>query len=159
MTKNKPNKNIETTEELAKELLTNMGSKAEVEVEEDKENEAVVVNIKTEEETGLLIGHHGDTLLAIQGAIGMMLRQKMGEWVRVVVNVGDWREKQEEHLRILAKEAAERAKETGNPQPIYNLTPSQRRIVHMELTNDKEVVTESTGEGDERYLVISPKKS
>ena len=77
----------------------------------------------------------------------------------MVGNVGDWREKQEEHLRILAKEAAERAKETGNPQPIYNLTPSQRRIVHMELTNDKEVVTESTGEGDERYLVISPKKS
>lgn len=159
MTKSKETTNLKIAEELAKELLVNMGSKAKVEAVEDKDNEALVINIKTEEETGLLIGHHGETLLAIQSAIGMMLRQKTGEWARVVVNVGDWREKQDEHLRVLAKEAAERAKETGNPQPIYNLTAAQRRIVHMELTGDKEVVTESTGEGDDRYLVISPKKS
>jgi spoIIIJ-associated protein len=159
MTKDKKVDSLSLTKGLAEELLKELGSKAQVEVSEDKDNEAVVVNIKTDDETGLLIGHHGETLLSIQGALGLMLRQKIGEWIRIVVNVGDWREKQEEHLRVLAQEAAERAKETGEPQPIYNLSPAQRRIIHIELGGDDKITTESTGEGEERYLVINPKKS
>ncbi len=158
-TKSKKTDKLEVAKVLTEELLKKMGSKASVEVVEDKENEALVINIKTDDETGLLIGHHGETLTAIQSVLGMMLRQKIGEWVRVIVNIGDWREKQEEHLKVLAREAAERAKQTGEPQPIYNLTPAQRRVVHMELSEDKTVMTESTGEGEERYLVISLKKN
>lgn len=150
---------VDTVSDITKELLNLMGSKADFGVEEDKENEAIVVNIKTEEETGLLIGHHGDTLASLQAALGMIVKQKTGEWVRIVVNVGDWREKQETHLRELADEAAERVKQTGHPQPIYNLTPAQRRIVHMELSKNPEITSESTGEGEERYLVVSPKKA
>jgi len=72
--------------------------------------------------------------------------------------VGDWRERQEEQLVKMASEVAERAKQTGEPQPLYNLTPAQRRVVHLELEKDSEVTTESTGEGNERYLVVKPKK-
>jgi spoIIIJ-associated protein len=157
MTKKKSN--LEIVQDLAEKLLKEMGSKAKVSVVEDKENEAVVVNIDTEDETGLLIGHHGETLNSIQTVLGMMLKQQTGEWARVVVNVGDWREKQEEHLKELALETAERARQTGNPQPIYNLTPAQRRIVHLELSQENDLTSESVGEGDDRYLVISLKKS
>jgi len=159
MVKAKEKNLVEVCRKLAKELLQLMGSKANLEVTHDKANEAIVVNLQTDEETGLLIGHHGETLLAIQAALGMMMKQKVGEWVRVIANVGDWREKQESHLKELAREASQRAKETGKPQPIYNLTPAQRRIVHLELALDPEIVSESTGEGEERYLVVSLKKT
>jgi spoIIIJ-associated protein len=88
----------------------------------------------------------------------MIYRQENGEWKRISVNVGDWREKQEEYLSEMAKVTAERAKQTGEPQNLYNLSPSQRRIIHIALSEDKEIETESVGEGEERYLVVKPKK-
>lgn len=142
----------------ANELLSLMGTKATVEAEEDKENETFVVNIKTEDEAGLLIGHHGETLNSLQAVLGMILRQKTGEWKRVLVNIGDWREKQEEYLKDMAKTTAERAKQTGEAQNLYNLTAAQRRVIHLTLSEDSEVETESVGEGEERYLIIKPKK-
>jgi spoIIIJ-associated protein len=152
----KPNK-VDLTQELAEELLTLMGTKPKIKVAEDKENEALVVNIETEDEAGLLIGHRGETLNALQSLLGMMIRQKYGDWVRVLVNVGDWREKQEEYLARIALDAAERAKQTGEPQPLYNLSAGQRRIIHVSLADDPKIETESVGEGEERYLLVKPK--
>lgn len=149
---------IETVKKLAKELFSLMGTDVDFEVKEDKENEAVLVDIDAKEETGLLIGHRGETISAIQAALGMMLRQELGGWVRVLVNVGDWREKQENYLSDIAMQAASRARETGESQPLYNLSASQRRVVHMALSEEKDIETESHGEGRDRYLVVNLKK-
>ncbi len=151
------NKILVQVDEAASGLLTLMGTKAKARVYEDKENEAIRVDIETEDETGLLIGRHGETLASIETALGMMIRQSVGEWVRIIVNVGDWRERQEDHLKEIAEQAMERAIQTGEPQPVYNLTPAQRRIVHLALSESKDVETESVGEGLERYLVVKPK--
>ena len=148
---------IETVESVAKELLELMGATVKPEVFEDEQNDAIVVSLKTEDEAGLLIGRHGQTIESLQAAIGMLAKEKLGEWTRVVVNVGDWREKQEEYLKSLAVSAAERAKTTGEEQPLYNLTPSQRRVIHLALSEDPEIATESVGEGEERYLVVKKK--
>src|SRR3972149_9552753 len=142
----------------SEKLLELMGVAAKVEVKEDSENEALVIDISSENETGLLIGRHGQTLLSFQSMVGMILKQKLGEWTRVIVNVGDWRQKEEENLKSLATQAAERVKTTGEPQPIYNLTASQRRIIHLNLASDPDISTESQGEGEERYLVIKNKE-
>lgn len=144
-------------QEAAQELLVLMGTKALVETNEDVEGQSFVVNIKTDEETGLLIGRRGETLSSFQTILSLLVRQRVGDWERVVVNVGDWREKEEERLKVLAQGAAERAKENKEPQPLYNLTASQRRIVHLFLSEDESVETESVGEGEERYLVVKPK--
>lgn len=144
---------------LVDELFSLMGVSPKVEVSFDKENEAFVVNVDAGEETGLLIGRKGETLSSIQMILGIMLKQKTGEWARVLVNVGDYREKEEDYLKNLAESAATRAKETGEAQPLYNLKPGQRRIIHLFLSEDKEVETESQGEGIDRYLLIKPKKS
>ena len=149
---------VTVAQKLSEELLSLMGVEAKIEVSEDTENQALIVNVSSDNETGLLIGRHGQTLLSFQAAIGMMLKQKLGEWIRVIVNVGDWRQKEEEHLKVLAESAAERVKVTGEPQPIYNLTPSQRRIIHLTLSQDPDLSTESQGEGEERYLVVKKKE-
>ncbi|MFV1917087.1 MAG: protein jag [Patescibacteria group bacterium] len=144
--------------EITEDLLKLMGTKASAKVSEDKEAEAVVVDLETEEEAGLLIGNRGETLDSLQAIIGMIYRQKKGEWQRVILNVADWRKRQEERLQELADQAAERAKETGLPQSLYNLTPAQRRVVHLALSEDKDIETESQGEGRDRYLIIHPRK-
>lgn len=151
-------KNIESLQKIAEKLFSLMATKATVEVVYDKANEAYVVNVEAGDETGLLIGKKGETLGSIQAMLGILFKQKTDEWNRVVVNVGDYREKEEDYLRNLATTTAERAKETKEPQSLYNLTPGQRRIVHMTLSEDEEIETESMGDGEERYLVVKSKK-
>lgn len=152
-------KEIKILQKLVDELFSLMGVKAKAEVSFDKENDAYVVGVEGGEETGLLIGRKGETLSSIQMILGIMFKQKTGEWARVLVNVGDYREKEEDYLKNLAESAAARAKETGEPQSLYNLKPGQRRIIHLFLSENKEVETESQGEGSERYLLIKPKKA
>ena len=67
------------------------------------------------------------------------------------------REKQEKYLKNLAEQAASRAKETGDAQTLYNLNPTQRRIIHLYLAEDSGVETESMGEGEDRFLIVRPK--
>lgn len=130
---------------------------ASVSVSKGDDGEIAEVNIEGGDEAGLLIGRHGETLTAIQSFISLALKQETGEWVRVVVNVGDYRDKQEERLVNLALQAADRAKQTGESQHLYNLSAGERRVIHMELSKDKDIETESAGEGEERYLIIKAK--
>jgi spoIIIJ-associated protein len=151
-------KNVKVLQKLTDELFGLMSTKAKAEVSFDKDNDSFIVNVDAGDETGLLIGKKGETLLGIQTVLGFLLKQKIGEWKRVLVNVGDYREKEESYLKDLAATTAARAKETGEPQNLYNLKAWQRRVIHMVLSEDKEVITESEGEGEDRFLVIKPKK-
>src|SRR4030066_2068851 len=140
MKKNKQNKqNIEIVEKITNELFSLLQIKAKFEVKPDEENDAILLQINTQDEAGLLIGTRGETLNSIQTIIGMIFRKRTGEWKRILVNVADWREKQTDRLTQLATQTAERVKSSQQPQPLYNLTPSQRRVVHLVLASDKEV--------------------
>jgi spoIIIJ-associated protein len=155
--KDNPSK-VDLVKETTDKTLELMGMKAKASVSEDSENEAIRVEIDAKDEAGLLIGNRGRTLQSIQLLVGIIVRNKMGDWVRVIVNVSDWREKEEERLKKLALQVAERAKETGDPQNLYNLSSSQRRIIHLALSDDSLISTESVGEGKDRCLVISSRK-
>lgn len=152
------NKVVKKVEKLAKELFSLIGVETKLELSHDKENDVVKIEITSTEAMGLLIGRRGETINAIQSVLGMMARTALSGWVRIVVNIGDYREKQEDSLKDLATNTAARARETGEPQTLYNLTPSQRRIVHMSLSEESDLVTESQGEGLERHLIVSLKK-
>lgn len=142
--------------ELAQELFSLMEISSKPEISYDKENGTYVVNIDGGGETGLLIGRKGETLSSIQTVLGAMLKQKTKEPIRVIVNVGNYREKEEDYLKNLAETTAARAKETGEPQSLYNLKAGQRRIIHLFLSEDKDIKTESMGEGRDRYLIVTP---
>ena len=144
--------------EVSTELLEKLGITSDIEIKEEKDpeggSEVLHVTYSSEKEAGLLIGAHGQTLHALQSFLAMAVRQQTGDWVRIVLDIGDWRQKHEDHLSSLAKQAAERAKSTGEPQHLYNLSPAQRRVVHMALTKEKGIETISEGEGEGRYLVV-----
>lgn len=157
-TKKITKEDIKLVEKISEKLFSLIGVEADPEVTHDEENEAVLVNIDTQDEAGLLIGNRGETLISIQTILGMIFMRETGKWRRILVNVADWREKQEDKLKDLAKQAADRAKESGDEQRLYNLNAAQRRIVHLELAEDKDIETESIGEGVERYLIVKSKK-
>ena len=143
--------------EIAEEILKLMDLTCEIKISYDKSTQVYLLDISAGEEAGLLIGKKGETIDAIQVVINMILRQKTGDWLRVVVNVADFREKEISRMKELAEQTAQRVRETGEQQNLYNLTPSQRRIVHMSLSEEKDIQTESVGEGLSRYLVVSKK--
>jgi spoIIIJ-associated protein len=148
------------TDKLTNKLLELLGIEASVNIEkikqEDSSEVALHVEIDAQTESGLLIGAHGATLNAIQSFLALALKQKTGEWARINLDVGQWRQRHEEYLAELAHQAAERARSTGEPQHLYNLTPAQRRIVHLALSRQKDISTESLGEGENRYLIVKP---
>lgn len=156
------NNTVNIAQSLVEELFNLIGFTPEINVSQvspktETEEEVIQININSPKEAGLLIGSRGTTLSAIQSFLSLSLRQKLGEWVRVMVDVGDWREKHEEYLKDLAKQASERARSTGDAQHLYNLTPSQRRVIHVYLQEEDGIITESEGEGMERYLVVKAK--
>lgn len=154
----KKTKSVDKTkvvEKIAKDLVNFLGVEAKIKAEEDSENQAIRVQIETDS-PGLLIGHHGETIDALQLVVGVIAQRELGEWARILLNVGDWRERREEIVKALATRAAQKAKFTGLPQPIYDLSPQERRIVHLLLVDDPDVTTESEGEGAERHLMVKP---
>lgn len=144
------------TEEVAAKTLSLLGIEGKTTVAQDKGNETLTVQIETDA-AGILIGRHGETIDALQTFLNQAVFNKTGEWHRIVVNIGDYRERREEALQSLAQASAARAKETGQPQPIFNLKPNERRIIHTLLSEDPAVTTESEGEGRDRHIIIKLK--
>jgi len=140
----------------AEELLTDLGVDFSVTVGDLEGEEGVSVNIESPQ-ANLLIGYHAEALNALQYFVGLMAEKKIGEWTKVIINIGDYRQRREEQLRELAMSLAQKAVFSGEPQIANNLTPSERRIVHIALADHSDVVTESVGEGRDRHLMIKPK--
>jgi len=147
--------NIEKVKQITEDLLKRLDVAGQVVVDVD-ESGAFRVHIETEE-TGLLIGFHGKTLESFQIILGLLVSKELEQWVKVYVNVGDYREKREEALMLMAQHAAERAIAAGRPIELPHLSPSERRVIHLTLAGDERVETESVGEGNSRMLLVKPK--
>ena len=114
------------------------------------------LNLKAEEPASL-IGYHGQTLDALQLILNLILTKSLGEYVKVVLDISDWRKRREETVKEIAQKAAIRAKFSGQPQVLKGLKAFERRIIHMVLSDHPDVTTQSEGEGEERVIKILPK--
>ncbi len=112
-----------------------------------------------EDDTGILIGYHGDTIASLQLIIGLMIYKQTDSWTRLVVNINDYRQKRSESLEATAEDTVKRVKFSGEPIALFNLNPFERRVIHMYLKDHPEVQSESEGEGRNRHLIISLKDS
>lgn len=146
---------IQSVQKIVEDVLSRLEIAGSVNVATD-ETGAFRVGIETEE-TGLLIGHHGKTLESLQLILGIMVSKSLGKWVKVYVNVGDYREKREETLMHMAQRAADRALALGRSVELSRLSPAERRIIHLTLSGDERIETESVGEGEDRVLLVKPK--
>lgn len=136
------------------ELLASLGVTGDVVVE--KTDDVVNVTLDTQD-TGMVIGHHGDILESLQLVLSMCISKKIGSFVRVSLEVGDYKKNRTSWVETMAVQAKERALAQGQEIPLPNLKAWERRIVHLMFQDDKEVVSESVGEGKERTLVVKPR--
>lgn len=139
----------------AEELLKTLSLKGEVLASEAEG--AVEVSIETDD-SSLLIGYHGENLESFQLILSFLVSKELGEFHRVLVNVGDYRQRREEKLKQLASQAKEEALQKMDAVVLQNLSSFERRIIHVFLQDDEEVASESVGEGENRQLIIRPKE-
>lgn len=145
------NETLKVVEASALELLQQLEIEATVTTQESEG--IVFVQIETQE-AGILIGFHGRNLEALQLLLGQIILKKLGVWVKISVSVGDYRQKREAQLKEIALSAASRVEETQQPVVLAELSPSERRIVHLMLQDHPKVMSESEGEGRDRRLVV-----
>jgi len=107
---------------------------------------------------GILIGRKGQTLDAMQFLTDKIINRKSEARVRVKVDIEGYMETRKSNLRHLAFKMADKAKKTGRPATINQMSAQDRRIVHLALKDDNKVRTQSMGDGYYRRLVIFPKK-
>jgi spoIIIJ-associated protein len=111
-----------------------------------------------EEAMGLLIGRRGETLRSLQFLLNLLVSRRVQKWPQIVVDVGNYRQRRQESLEGLARRMAERVRQTGRPIMLEPMAAYERRIVHLALREDKTIYTESSGEGENRKIVIYPTK-
>ncbi len=122
------------------------------------EDKTVKVQITLDDnKTGLYIGNHGEGVSSLQLILSLMINQRFGDWVHIIVNINDYRERREESLKQMAENAATKARDLDQEIIIPNLSPFERRAIHLCLENNPDVVTQSRGDGPNRQLFIVPK--
>ncbi len=150
---------MENQSELVKKeieaLLKQIGVKSEVELEESENGFTAVLDAG--EDNALLIGKHGNTLAALELVVTLITTNKLGEFKRVTLEIGSYREEREQYLRELVDKLKSEVIDSGYEKPVRGLKPWERRFVHMYLQEDSEVMTESIGEDRDRTLVIKKK--
>ena len=123
----------------------------------ESNSERVLYNISGGN-SAVLIGKRGQTLEAMQYLVDKIVNKQSEARIRVQIDVEGYLESRKESLKSLAIRLAEKTKRTGKPSTISQMTAHDRRIVHLELKDDKGVRTQSIGDGYYRRLVIFPKK-
>ena len=108
--------------------------------------------------SGVLIGRRGQTLEAMQFLTDKIINRKSDSRVRLKVDIEGYMETRIANLKSLAYKMADKAKKTGKPATINQMTAQDRRIVHLALKDDFRVRTQSMGDGYYRRLVIFPKQ-
>jgi len=107
---------------------------------------------------GVLIGRRGQTLDALQYITTLAVNKKTAEFVPVQVDAGGYREKRRLTIQKNALSAKQKAVKTGRKIALEPMTPAERRLVHMALSDDHDVVTYSIGEEPSRRVVIDLKR-
>lgn len=165
--KEKPASSSETTEDLPAEvldlvkdelhrILELMGYPSTVEV--STKGTSVVCHVDEQHEE-ILTGQDGKTLDSIQYLLRKIVARKVPNRLRLTVDVGNYREKRLDELRERALELSQKVKDDGKTQVIPALSPSERRVIHISLQEDKEIRSRSVGDGlFKKILIYKPGK-
>jgi spoIIIJ-associated protein len=151
--------------EALRQVLGHMGVNAQIDVpepesEESAEEEPLVLNIRSDDPDtlSLLIGRRGETLSSLQLLVSLIVSKQAGSRERIIVDCENYRERREHNLRSMAARIADQVRRSGRPIMLEAMPPNERRIIHMALSETDDIATESTGEGDQRRVVVSLKR-
>lgn len=150
-------KELKIMQDTTAELLKLLDVETSFEVLEKENDEGVEIILDTKD-SGIVIGYHGDMLEALQLVLSLCVAKRIGRFVRISIEVGDYKKNRTDWLKNLAIETKERVLLENKEIAVPQLKSWERRIIHLLLQEDKEVTSESQGEGRDRVLVVSPRK-
>lgn len=144
-------------------LLSRMGLVADV--EQGVDDGTMYLNVvggeseddENEEDMGLLIGRHGQTLEAVQELTRVVVSHRTGLRCRVIVDVEDYKKRQRARLASKAREVARRVARTGREEVLDPMNPYERKVVHDAVAGVSGVESSSRGEEPDRQVVIRPR--
>jgi len=153
---------LKTAHQVVTELLVKMKIKAQVVtrytfLDEEETDRVVLVDIQGDD-LSILIGRRSETLNALQYISSLIINKQMGQMVPLMIDVQGYRARRERQLRQLARRMAEQAIHTGKRQVLEPMPANERRLLHLELRDHPQVVTESIGEEPNRKVTIRLKK-
>jgi spoIIIJ-associated protein len=153
----------EIAQEVVETLLAGMRITADVDLKPvppaaAEEGFIAHIDIVGAEDVGILIGRRGETLGALQFLTTLIVSKKAGHWSKLLVDVEGYRPRREASLRSLATRVAQRVQQTRQPMALEAMPPNERRIVHLALQDHPAVTTTSTGEGEERHVIVQPRR-
>jgi spoIIIJ-associated protein len=148
-------RNIELIEEIIDKVLSLMDIDYKLTIEEMPDT--TFVNVNTPGLDGLLIGRRGETLSSIQHVVNRIFTSRTGQHSKVTVDVGGYIKRKHRLLIEKARRIAERVKKTGKEIDFEPLKASDRRIVHLAISELPAVTTYTVGDGLLRKVVITPK--
>jgi spoIIIJ-associated protein len=148
--------------EVVSELLEKMKVHAKVTAryvaaQDDREEPVILVDIQGDD-LSILIGRRSETLNALQYITSLIVGKELGHWAPLMIDVQGYRARRERSLRQLAHKMAEQAIHTGHKQVLEPMPANERRVIHLELRDSPDVVTESVGEEPNRKVTILLKK-
>jgi len=154
----------EAAKEVLETLLARMGVVASVvsqtkpPVEGGEGASSVITLDVTDDDLGILIGRRGQTLSSLQYIVRLIVAHQAKAWVPIVIDVEGYKQRRYGALQALARRMAEQVKVKGRPFALEPMPAYERRIIHITLADDPDVITESIGEGEARKVVIMSKE-
>lgn len=149
-------KTITIIKKTIEELLEKMGFSGKVTITQDENDEGVFCNIDTDTDSNFLIGQHGTNLQALQHLTRLIVRKHVPEKIRFTLDINNYRHQKNQSVIEQAKLAAKDALSQGRAISMQPMSTYERRIVHLELSKNSEVATESVGEGEDRRILVKP---
>jgi len=153
--------------EMIKNVVNDIGLEVNVTLKQTGDGEACIfVDSKKDDkkdedkskDAGVLIGHHGETLDALQYLSNLSANRKIPgekkEYIKMTVDIEGYRAKREETLRSLARRMADKVLRNKKSVMLEPMNPYERRIIHSEIQNIEGVSTNSIGSENNRKIVI-----
>lgn len=153
---------LQVSSEVVRTLLDKMKIRAKVTSQfvppvDDRDQRLIQVEVLGDD-LSILIGRRSETLNALQYISSLIVCKQVGHWVPLMIDVQGYRLRRERQLRQLAHRITEQAVATGKRQVLEPMPANERRIIHLELRDHADVITESMGEEPNRKVTISLKK-
>ena len=139
---------------IIKTLLKDMGFDVEIEITVN--NNTPTYRLYSTNDA-LLIGKDGKNLKALTTVVNAILTKEINSNYKFLIDVSDYKEKNDRRVERLAKKLAREVRETKVEVKMDSMNSYQRRLVHNILNNNKYVYTESIGEEPNRCVVIKPR--
>ena len=139
-----------------KKETENFFKKMDIEVEinfPSPKEQTVPIDVKAQEPQ-ILIGENGQTLVEIQHLLKIILKRKISDPFFIDLDISGYKKKKANYLKEMARSAADEVALYKKEKILPPMSAYERRIVHMELSERKDVITESIGEEPDRKIII-----